>query len=43
MLTFKRINRKFIVTHNNVEYILPEHHLAWVLIFKIREEQKNNV
>jgi hypothetical protein len=40
MPTFKRVNRKFIVTHEGVEYTLPEHHLAWVLIFKIKEEME---
>ena len=38
MLSFKRINGKYIVTHNNVEYILPEHKLAWALIFEIRKD-----
>ena len=41
MCTFKRINRKYIVTHDNVKYILPEARLAWALIFLIKEGNSN--
>jgi hypothetical protein len=41
MLSFKRINRQYIVTHNNVEYVLPEHKLAWALIFELRKDSNN--
>ena len=43
MCTLKRENRKYIVKHDNVKYILPELRLALDLIFIINEEDKNNV
>ena len=43
MCTFKRINRKYIVTYNNVEYEFAQSKLAWVLIFAIKKEAENNV
>ena len=41
MCNFKRINGQYIVTHNNIEYILPEHKSAWAFIFEIRKESNN--
>ena len=38
MLTFKRINGRYIVTHNKIEHIFDHSRKAWVFIFEKRED-----
>ena len=40
MCTFKRINRRYIITYNNVEYEFAQSKFTWALIFAIKKEKK---
>lgn len=43
MCTFKRINRQYIVTHDNEQYIFAQSKHAWAFIFAIKRGNENNV
>jgi hypothetical protein len=42
MCNFKRINREYIVTYNNVDYIFAHSRDAWAFIFAIRKDYNND-
>ena len=39
MLRFRRVNRKYIVTYKEEEFIFAHHESAWVFIFEKRKEE----
>ena len=41
MLKLKRINRQYIVTYNNTEYVFAHSQHAWAFIFTIKENETN--
>ncbi len=43
MIKFKRINRQYIVTYKNEDYIFAHSQHAWAFIFTIKKEIENNV
>lgn len=40
MFRLRRINRQYIVNHNNEEFIFAHHQHAWAFIFTIRKDEK---
>lgn len=43
MCNLKRVNRQFIVTYQNEEFIFAHHESAWAFIFGIRKGLETNV
>lgn len=43
MCNLKRVNRKYIVTYKNEEFIFVHHESAWAFIFGIRKGLETNV
>ena len=40
MLRLRRINRRYIVTYNNEEFIFAHLQHAWAFIFTIRKDER---